>query len=260
MLSIAEAAKKMKNCYPIFSQNRIRGDLVFTIVPYARPISFDLAMAASNPLTYEELLEKIQSVDTLTTAHFPSLEILQEKKDEANLTSTEASKHVVEYLDHTNFKGRVLDLGSGVGINTFLFLKNGWKVDAVDVSDKCLTLLQAGTYEYHSGLTIEKNDFTEMEFETAAYDVIIAIDSLPYTPKKDLLSLFRKIHKALKPEGLFMGSLFTFKNEEDKFSDQVMFLKALNAHFINDESIPEELLRYFDEDTRSSIEFTGRKI
>lgn len=111
---------------------------------------------------------------------------------------------------------RILDLGCGPGLYSTRFYQHGLDVVAMDYSRN--SIRYAKNYADNNGLNIQYvyQDYLTMEY-TEEFDVIFLIycdfGALP-DHKRDLL--LQKIHKALKPNGLFVFDVFTRSNWEQQ--------------------------------------------
>ena len=107
----------------------------------------------------------------------------------------EPSKILIENL-HFAKKGRALDIACGTGRNTHFLADNGFKVDAVDLSDYALSKIRTDKNIH----TIDA-DLDSYLFEEDAYDLILKVN---YLERK----MFPQIIKALKQDGIFIYETF----------------------------------------------------
>lgn len=104
---------------------------------------------------------------------------------------------------------KILDLGCGPGLYSTRFCQHGLDVVAMDYSRN--SIRYAKNYAEINGLNIQYvyQDYLTMEY-TEEFDIIFLIycdfGALP-DYKRDLL--LQKIHKALKPDGIFVFDVFT---------------------------------------------------
>jgi SAM-dependent methyltransferase len=109
----------------------------------------------------------------------------------------------LRWLEH-NAPGRDhLDLGSGAGTTSQLFLARGWNSTLADLSSTLLDFArfrlerrgaQAGYVDLHAG-----------SLPAGAFDVVTAIDTLAHVP--DIHRTGRELHAALRPGGLLVANL-----------------------------------------------------
>lgn len=93
--------------------------------------------------------------------------------------------------------GKVLDLGCGPGTAAAAMTSFGFQVDAVDGSEEMVALASR-----HEGVSARCAVFEEIDDE-GAYDGIWANFSLLHAPREQMPSHLKRLHKALKPGGIF---------------------------------------------------------
>jgi ubiquinone/menaquinone biosynthesis C-methylase UbiE len=119
-------------------------------------------------------------------------------------------------------KGSLLDCGCGAG-EPFAdwFIKRGWQVTGIDLSDKMLNLAK----EYVPQMNRICAPMQEVDFEDNSFEAITAIYSLFHLPLEDQLLMFHKFFKWLKSKG---SLLFTYATREythkDDFSGYMEFM------------------------------------
>lgn len=98
--------------------------------------------------------------------------------------------------------GRLLDFGSGVGTTAQFFAGLGYVVDLADLST---SLLEFARYRLERrGLEATYLDLNHDQLPEAAYDVVLAVDTLVHVP--DLAVTARALHRCLKPGGLLYAN------------------------------------------------------
>ncbi len=97
---------------------------------------------------------------------------------------------------------RHLDFGSGIGITSQLFARNGWSSTSADLSS---TLLDFARFRHQSrGDEIAYIDLHTDKLPAGAYDAITAIDTLAHVP--DVYTTCRELHAALGPDGILVAN------------------------------------------------------
>ena len=94
----------------------------------------------------------------------------------------------------------ILDFGCGSGRDTKYFLSKGYRVDAIDGSEK---LVEAASN--YTGLEVRRMLFQELN-ECSKYDGIWACSSILHLSKEELVDVFGRMSAALKPEGIVYTS------------------------------------------------------
>jgi ubiquinone/menaquinone biosynthesis C-methylase UbiE len=97
---------------------------------------------------------------------------------------------------------RILDLGCGSGRDAKYLIEHGFEVVGIDFSEELLKIARknAPRAEFHV------MDFEDLQFENETFDAVTAGASIIHLPKENLKDVLRKIHKVLKPGGLFFGT------------------------------------------------------
>ncbi|MEM0514272.1 class I SAM-dependent methyltransferase [Pseudoalteromonas sp. YIC-827] len=95
---------------------------------------------------------------------------------------------------------KILDAGCGSGRDSKAFLDMGFDVDAFDASKSLCELASAET-----GLIVKHLTFDDVTAESQ-YDAIWCCASLLHVPEHELLKVFNKLSRALKPGGIWYVS------------------------------------------------------
>lgn len=110
-----------------------------------------------------------------------------------------------KFLSRLNPNSYILDFGCGSGRDTKYFLSQGYKVDAIDGSEKLCTIAS----EY-TGIQVKQMLFQELNAH-GTYDGIWACSSILHLPKDELKAVLKKMADALKENGIVYTS---FKHSE----------------------------------------------
>jgi SAM-dependent methyltransferase len=111
-----------------------------------------------------------------------------------------ASVLAVRYAKEKCPGGRHLDFGSGVGITSQVFARSGFASHSADVS-KPLLAFASWRFAQH-GDNITCINLTEQGLETAAYDIVTAVDTLVHVT--DFEAAVSNLHRAIRPGGLLL--------------------------------------------------------
>ncbi len=181
------------------------------------------------------------------------------------------SQMFVEYIQKKGLKPKnVIDLGCGIGANSYPLLKYGVNVVAID-SMECL--LEA----YRSRINSKEKQFALLQCadlttlekygtEANIADIALAIDVLPYLPISCWKSTMEKIVVSLKPGGYFFGTVFVKKawlNHpvvafHEKFGAQYYQIRDLAARLIHHSGLEMVECR-LRENGSGCYEFVARK-
>jgi len=95
---------------------------------------------------------------------------------------------------------RVLDAGCGAGRDVLFFLKNGYRVEALDISPEMAVRAEALT-----GITVARQSFEAVD-RVDYYDGIWCCASLLHVPLSRLPAALSALTRALKPGGVLYAS------------------------------------------------------
>ena len=98
----------------------------------------------------------------------------------------------------------VLDLGCGAGVPVTRWLAGrGFAVTGVDVSARQLELARSNVPDG----TFIKADMTGLAFDPETFDAVVAFHSIIHVPRNEHPALLARIHRWLKPEGVFLATM-----------------------------------------------------
>ncbi|KZK90086.1 tellurite resistance protein TehB [Pseudovibrio sp. Ad46] len=104
------------------------------------------------------------------------------------------------FLKHCKAGGRILELGTGAGVDALAILEAGFELDATDGSSELATLATQ-----RLGQEVKVMMFNELA-ATNTYDGVYACASLTHALREDLPSIFEKIYRALVSGGSVWAS------------------------------------------------------
>ena len=138
-----------------------------------------------------------------------SLKWYQDHTEEfiARTADVDMTAHYSRFLEQVAPGGHILDLGCGAGKASLYFTQKGYQVLAVDGCKELCDFTHNRV-----GCPVRNMYFEELDY-TDAFDAVWACASLLHVCKADLPDIFRRIHRALKPGGVFYAS-FKYGNEE----------------------------------------------
>ena len=118
----------------------------------------------------------------------------------AQHVTTPTGQQLSAFLAHLPSGGKILELGCGNGRDAAHMLSLGFDVDATDGTPEL-----AAEAERRIGQPVRILRFEQLD-ATAAYDGIWACASLLHAPAGDLVDILSRIHRALRPDGIFTAS------------------------------------------------------
>lgn len=118
---------------------------------------------------------------------------------------------IAEYCKDGNGK-KLLDLGCGPGIYADLLTDRGFCVTGIDFSERSIKYAKQHAADSHKTIKYCYQNYLEMDY-TNEFDVIILIYcDFGVLPPKDRNLLLKKIHQALKTNGILILDGFTALN------------------------------------------------
>ena len=113
-----------------------------------------------------------------------------------------------KYLDELNKylkpNSKILDVGCGAGIPVDEYLvSKGHEITGVDISDKQIELAKINVPQAKYFM----KDMSEINFEENSFEAVVSFYAIFHIPKEEHLDLFKKIHKYLKKDGIFLATL-----------------------------------------------------
>ena len=141
---------------------------------------------------------------------------------------------------------RLLDLGCGTGLELGgLFAKcPGLHVTGIDVSDAMLSLLKA---KYPGrNLHLICGSYFDLALEDGVFDYTLSTYSLHHFSKDQKRCLYQKIHRSLKPSGIFVLGDYTVNTREEEE------LHMSQSQRLSGENLPAGSFHYDTPFTRES--------
>jgi SAM-dependent methyltransferase len=135
------------------------------------------------------------------------------------------------YKNHTNRPLQdILELACGTASISERLVAQGYIVTASDRSEE---MIKAASLKQHKPVLLHA-DMTSPLKENAYDLVIIVFDSINYlTDKEDISRLFTNVYQGLRPDGLFIFDISTYRNSMDNFSDYLNLDEAENYLLIH---------------------------
>lgn len=150
---------------------------------------------------------------------------------------------LVKALPYVKNKGKALDLGAGAYHDSKFLATKFYKVDALD---------QELFIPVPEKVSMYVSKFENFKFPIEYYNLINAQYSLPFTNKEDFLKVWPNIIKALKPQGVFVGTLFGI-DDEFAWHDNPNDMTFLTEKEVKDLCIYTEILRFKEEKVRRKL-------
>lgn len=183
------------------------------------------------------------SVDAILLLNLPK------RHHEMALSCNKVSGFVSKYLINSDFKGTVLDLGSGTGSNALPLVAKGCQVTIIDQFEDVISIYKQHEMNLFNFSGQDCNhlqkatsligDMTTIPFPKDV-DAIICVDALPYILPSAMQQTLKKIYQALRPGGQFIGTLFfkPYEREDSVTTD----MRKIGAHFYLGEALARDIV------------------
>lgn len=151
--------------------------------------------------------------------------------DESTDETADVLAALKEFMELLPEKASVLDIGCAAGRDVSYFTGRGFNVTGIDFSSKMIDQAKRRV----PSATFKVLDFESLKYQNK-FDGVWANASLHHVPKKDLPSVLKLIHRALKPKSIFFIKVKKGRMEgmqrEDKFNTVI---RRYIAFYQNDE-------------------------
>lgn len=113
-------------------------------------------------------------------------------------------------------KCKVLDLGCGTGLELSYYFKENpmASIVGIDLAPGMLDVLKKKFPK--QDLTLILGSYFEAPFGNEKYDAAVSVESLHHFTKAEKVSLYTKLHQALKPGGYFILTDYLAPSEEEE--------------------------------------------
>jgi SAM-dependent methyltransferase len=136
-------------------------------------------------------------------------------------------------------KTKLLEVGTGTGNDSLFFQDNGLDVICTDLSPAMIDICRK------KGLAAYVMDFLSLDFPSASFDAIYALNCLLHVPTYDLPTVLQKLHELLRPGGLFFLGVYGGFEEEGQHADDRHDPPRFFAHH-TDEFMQSAVAPFFD--------------
>lgn len=136
---------------------------------------------------------------------------------------------------------KILDLGCGTGLELKeIFKKNpNLEVTGIDLTQAMLYKLKSNFPNKNIKLICA--NYFDVPFGEKVFDYVISFQTMHHFSKESKVNLYKKIHKALKPNGAYIECDYVAKNQEE----ENYFFSELNR-IRNEKNIGKNELVHFD--------------
>lgn len=148
--------------------------------------------------------------------------------EEANHSSwlkpTEDSYYLANKWTEKGYK-KILDLGTGLGRHAVYFAKQGFEVDAIDISDYAVEHLNAWKNQENLSINVSSGDMLNLPYADDTFDCIFAYHVIAHSDTQGVRKILSEIERVLKSGGEIFVSFSSkdstdYSNEFDKRIDE----------------------------------------
>jgi SAM-dependent methyltransferase len=135
-----------------------------------------------------------------------------------------------QFLERLPKDAHILDAGCGSGRDSLYFIKQGYRVTAIDASEEMARLASDAIRQ-----KVFPVSFEEMHYQTE-FDGIWACASLVHIPRQSIDRVFRNFSEALKPSGTIYASF--------KYGDKEIEMNGRFFNFYNEKRLAETIEKH----------------
>jgi ubiquinone/menaquinone biosynthesis C-methylase UbiE len=137
--------------------------------------------------------------------------IPSEERDRTFFDQVERERYRQQYWQHsffdfTSFKGRVLEIGIGLGTDLKQFARAGSECHGVDITDQHLLLTKKNFENEGLPLTLHKCDANKLPYPDNHFDCVYSFGVIHHIPDVD--AVFDEVFRVLKPGGVFQVAVY----------------------------------------------------
>ena len=133
-----------------------------------------------------------------------------------------AEQTVIMLIERLDDGAVVLDVGCGPGVPVTQALAQRFTVTGIDISEKMVARARKNVPEG----TFLHSDIMSVDFPPAHFDAVVAFYSIFHLPREEHETLFRRIHRWLRPGGFIMATVGLWNESgytEDEFFGVTMY-------------------------------------
>lgn len=125
--------------------------------------------------------------------------------------------------------GRAIDIGCGSGRNALFLARQGWAVDAVDLSHVAIGRAKERAAEAGLNISFRCGPVMSLELESAGYDLVYDSGCLHHIPPHRRPAYLRLVRRLLKPDGRFGLVCFNTEGGSDLGDWEVYRVRSLRG-------------------------------
>lgn len=154
--------------------------------------------------------------------------------------------YILSFFEQNGIKsGTVLDLACGTGSMSIPFMKKGYRIIGVDLSEEMLEIASNRLFEAGNSFSLLKAKMQEFELPKKAEACICCLDSINHLNCiDDVLATFKNVYDSLNNGGLFVFDVNTVYKHNEVLADNTFVFDEDDYYLVWDnEAIDDRTVR-----------------
>lgn len=154
--------------------------------------------------------------------------------------------YILSFFEQNGIKsGTVLDLACGTGSMSIPFMKKGYSIIGVDLSEEMLEIASNRLFEAGNSFSLLKAKMQEFELSEKADACICCLDSINHLNNiDDVLATFKNVYDSLNNGGLFVFDVNTVYKHNEILADNTFVFDEDDYYLVWDnEAVDDRTVR-----------------
>tara|TARA_E500000178_G_C16948189_1_gene719875 strand:- start:132 stop:740 length:609 start_codon:yes stop_codon:yes gene_type:complete len=158
-------------------------------------------------------------------------------------------------LDRSKIK--ILDLGCGLGGNTWFLCREGFSTYGIDGSESAINKLKKKLKNFSSNLNLFKGDINNLSYNDNNFDAIIDCAPIQHNDNQNSIKILTEVERVIKPKSkIFSIMINKHKNlSESNYYTRFVTKNNIKTYFKKFELISIDKSCYTEENESKSINF-----
>lgn len=154
--------------------------------------------------------------------------------------------YILSFFEQNDIKsGTVLDLACGTGSMSIPFMKKGYNIIGVDLSEEMLEIASHRLFEAGNNFSLLKAKMQKFELPEKADACICCLDSINHLNNiDDVLATFKNVYDSLNNNGLFVFDVNTVYKHNEILADNTFVFDEDDCYLVWDnEAVDDRTVR-----------------
>lgn len=163
-----------------------------------------------------------------------------------NVEYEKRCEYILSFFEQNGIKsGTVLDLACGTGSMSIPFMKKGYSIIGVDLSEEMLEIASNRLFEAGNSFSLLKAKMQEFELPEKAEACICCLDSINHLNNiDDVLATFKNVYDSLNNGGLFVFDVNTVYKHNEILADNTFVFDEDDYYLVWDnEAVDDRTVR-----------------